>query len=222
MASRKSSAGERWGVGPGVKEGVVGSTTKKMEGRNVIGRFFLMLLFSGGFYARLCDGAAIVDAQVQRSERHGNDYCCREGELPRRRTRGPVAHPEIPTRQPMSPRPPSSEWEFIAWRKNCSKQSFEAAARESSSTQPKTIATSAKSVRRPPASTAAAARRFPRGTLLDERVALRTSLTPCPSPMNSQKKFPAFVQSSQATSIPRGRWSYADESHANCKKKHGD
>src|SRR6266581_316683 len=118
-SSRRSSAGER-----------------VLEGRHVIGLFFLMLLFSGVFFTLgYVMGRNQLDAQVRASSVHGADTL-----LPLK--------PETPAKPGKSPvsTPPSSEWEFYrVGDKNSSSDHLKSAPAAASSTQPKAIPTSAKS-----------------------------------------------------------------------------
>src|SRR4029077_7673532 len=91
--------------------------------------------------------------------------------------------------------PPSSEWEFYrAGDKNSSNDHLNPAPAASSSTQPKAIATSAKSPPPPAVRSTAAPPAIPHGSYLLQVVALRTE-SDAVSVANElrKKKFPAFV-----------------------------
>ena len=96
MASRKSSAGER-----------------VLEGRHVIGLFFLMLLFSGVFFTLgYVMGRNQLDAQVRAASTHGNDTLLPVKPEPSAKpNKSPVS---TPGNDPATDAgtPPSSEWEF--------------------------------------------------------------------------------------------------------------
>ncbi len=184
MASRKSSAGER-----------------VLEGRHVIGLFFLMLLFSGVFFTLgYVMGRNQLDAQVRASSTHGNDTLLPlKAEPLAKPNKSPVSTPGNSDPATDVTTPPSSEWEFYrVGDKNSSNNHLKPPPAISSSTQPKAIATSAKSasssVGRPTATTPA----IPRGSYLLQVVALRTE-SDAVSVANElrKKKFPAFVQAPQ-------------------------
>src|SRR5712672_4197773 len=96
MASRKSSAGER-----------------VLEGRHVIGLFFLMLLFSGVFFTLgYVMGRNQLDAQVRASSTHGNDTLLPLKAEPAKPNKSPVSTPGNSDPAGDVTTPPSSEWEF--------------------------------------------------------------------------------------------------------------
>jgi cell division septation protein DedD len=182
MASRKSSAGER-----------------VLEGRHVIGLFFLMLLFSGVFFTLgYVMGRNQLDAQVRAGSTHGSDTLLPlKAEPSAKPNKSPVSTPG--NSDPAPDAPPSTEWEFYrAGDKNSSNDHLKAAPPASSSTQPKAIATSAKSAPSSAVRPAATASAIPRGSYLLQVVALRTE-SDAVSVANElrKKKFPAFVQAPQ-------------------------
>jgi cell division septation protein DedD len=184
-SSRKSSAGER-----------------VLEGRHVIGLFFLMLLFSGVFFTLgYVMGRNQLEGQVRAASpsTHGSD-----GALPLKsdpapkQGKSPVSTPG--TTDPgndAGTTPPSSEWEFYrAGEKNSSNDHLKPAPAASSSAQPRPLATSAKSVTA--GRSVASAPAIPRGSYLLQVAALRTE-SDAISVANElrKRKFPAFVQSPQ-------------------------
>ena len=191
MASRKSSAGER-----------------VLEGRHVIGLFFLMLLFSGVFFTLgYVMGRNQLDAQVRASSTHGNDTLLPfKPEAPAKTGKSPVSTPGNADTATDSGTPPSSDWEFyrVGDKKSSNDHLKPAPApspssQPSSSSQPRAIATSARSVASPPPShSSSAAPAIPRGSYLLQVVALRTE-SDAASVANDlrKKKFPAFVQPPQ-------------------------
>jgi cell division septation protein DedD len=184
MASRKSSAGER-----------------VLEGRHVIGLFFLMLLFSGVFFTLgYVMGRNQLDSQVRASSTHGNDTLLPlKAEPSAKPNKSPVSTPGNSDPATDAGAPPSTEWEFYrAGDKNSSNDHLKAAPPASSSTQPKAIATSAKSAPSPAGRPTATASAIPRGAYLLQVVALRTE-SDAVSVANElrKKKFPAFVQAPQ-------------------------
>jgi len=184
MASRKSSAGER-----------------VLEGRHVIGLFFLMLLFSGVFFTLgYVMGRNQLDAQVRASSTHGNDTLLPlKAEPSAKPNKSPVSTPGNSDPATDVTTPPSSEWEFYrVGDKNSSNNHLKPPPAISSSSQPKTIATSAKSASSSAGRPTAAAPAIPRGSYLLQVVALRTE-SDAVSVANElrKKKFPAFVQAPQ-------------------------
>jgi cell division septation protein DedD len=190
MASRKSSAGER-----------------VLEGRHVIGLFFLMLLFSGVFFTLgYVMGRNQLDAQVRASSTHGADAMLPpKPEASAKPGKSPVSTPGNSDPATDAGTPPSSEWEFYrAGDKNSSTDHLKSAPAASSSTQPKTIATSAKSTSPVAGHSTVAAPAIPRGSYLLQVVALRTE-SDAVSVANElrKKKFPAFVQAPQGDNYYR-------------------
>ena len=184
MASRKSSAGER-----------------VLEGRHVIGLFFLMLLFSGVFFTLgYVMGRNQLDAQVRASSPHGNDTLLPlKAEPSAKPNKSPVSTPGNSDPATDVTTPPSSEWEFYrVGDKNSSDNHLKPPPAISSSTQPKAIATSAKSASSSAGRPTATAPAIPRGSYLLQVVALRTE-SDAVSVANElrKKKFPAFVQAPQ-------------------------
>src|SRR5260221_14011699 len=160
MASRNSSAGER-----------------VLEGRHVIGLFFLMLLFSGVFFTLgYVMGRNQLDAQVRAASTHGNDTLLPlKAEPSAKPNKSPVSTPGNSDPAPDAGTPPSTEWEFYrAGDKNSSNDHLKPAPSASSSTQPKAIPTSAKSAPSSAVRPAATASTIPRGSYLLQVVALRT------------------------------------------------
>jgi cell division protein FtsN len=183
MASRKSSAGER-----------------VLEGRHVIGLFFLMLLFSGVFFTLgYVMGRNQLDAQVRASSTHTDALLPLKPEPTAKPNKSPVSTPGNSDPATETGTPPSSEWEFYrAGDKNSSNDHLKPALAAPSSTQPKAIATSAKSPPPTAVHSTAAPPAIPHGSYLLQVVALRTE-SDAVSVANElrKKKFPAFVQAPQ-------------------------
>src|ERR1700746_1765248 len=159
MASRKSSAGER-----------------VLEGRHVIGLFFLMLLFSGVFFTLgYVMGRNQLDAQVRAASTHGDDTLLPVKPEPSAKpNKSPVSTPGNTDPATDAATPPSSEWEFYrAGDKNSSNDHLKPAP-AASSAQQKTITTSAKSASSPAGRSNATTPAIPRGSYLLQVVALRT------------------------------------------------
>src|SRR5215467_11362713 len=186
-AGRRSSAGER-----------------VLEGRHVIGLFFLMLLFSGVFFTLgYVMGKNQLDAQVRAASTRTADPVlplkqdsptkpAKPGKSP---VSTPVSNPDpaLPSADP-SATPPSSEWEFYrAGEKNAPNDHLKPAPPSSAaSLPPKTIATSAKSSA-PAGRTAAPG--IPKGAYLLQVAAVRSEADAVSLAGELRKKrFPAFVQ----------------------------
>jgi cell division protein FtsN len=184
MTSRKSSAGER-----------------VLEGRHVIGLFFLMLLFSGVFFTLgYVMGRNQLDAQVRASSTHGNDTLLPlKAEPSTKPNKSPVSTPGNSDPATDVTTPPSSEWEFYrVGDKNSSNNHLKPPPTISSSTQPKAIAASAKSASSSAGRPTATAPAIPRGSYLLQVVALRTESDAVSVASElRKKKFPAFVQAPQ-------------------------
>ncbi len=198
MASRKSSAGER-----------------VLEGRHVIGLFFLMLLFSGVFFTLgYVMGRNQLDAQVRAASSHGNDTLLPVKPEPSAKpNKSPVSTPGNSDPATDAATPPSSEWEFYrAGDKNSSNDHLKPAP-AASSAQQKTITTSAKSASSPAGRSNVTTPAIPRGSYLLQVVALRTE-SDAISIANElrKKKFPAFVQAPQSDKYYRVQVGpYADQ-----------
>src|SRR5437879_3696659 len=181
MASgKRSSAGER-----------------VLEGRHVIGLFFLMLLFSGVFFTLgYVMGRNQLDGQVRAASTHSTEIAAPvKPEPTQKQGKTNVSTPgnsEIPPE--VNPAPPSSEWEFYrAGDKKASNDHLKPAPASSSSTQPKAIPASAKAPTRTLAP-AVSAPAVPKGAYLLQVAALRTdSDAIAVSNDLRRKKFPAFV-----------------------------
>src|SRR5262252_3089699 len=96
-AGKRSSAGER-----------------VLEGRHVIGLFFLMLLFSGVFFTLgYVMGKNQLDAQVRAAGTRGTDPVLPPKQDPSAKpAKGPVSTPDSAATPSDASTPPSSEWEF--------------------------------------------------------------------------------------------------------------
>jgi septal ring-binding cell division protein DamX len=183
-ASRKSSAGER-----------------VLEGRHVIGLFFLMLLFSGVFFTLgYVMGRNQLDAQVRAASTPVNDPPA-SLKPPAAQKQGKTAvstpgNPDTGT-DPSAATPPTPDWEFYrAGDKNSSNDHLKPAPPAASSAQPRPIAASAKSSS--PSRGAASAPAIPRGAYFLQVAALRTESDALSVASDlRKKKFPAFVQTPQ-------------------------
>jgi cell division septation protein DedD len=207
MASRKSSAGER-----------------VLEGRHVIGLFFLMLLFSGVFFTLgYVMGRNQLDAQVRAASTHGNDTLLPvKAEPSAKPNKSPVSTPGNTDPATDAGTPPSSEWEFYrAGDKNSSNDHLKPTLAAPSSPQPKAITTSAKSPAPSAGHATVAAPAIPRGSYLLQVVALRTE-SDAVSVANDlrKKKFPAFVQAPQGDKYYRVQVGpYSDQKAMQAAKK---
>lgn len=208
-SSKRSSAGER-----------------VLEGRHVIGLFFLLLLFSGVFFTLgYVMGHNQLEGQVRAASTHGSDAIVPlKPEPAARQGKSPVSTPGPSDPAPdTTATPPSSEWEFYrAGDRNSSNDHLKPAPAASSSAQPKTIATIAKTA--PPSSavrTTVAATGIPHGSYLLQVAALRTESDAISVAKELQKKkFPAFVQTLQGDKYYRVQVGpYTDQKAMQAAKK---
>jgi len=173
-----------------------------LEGRHVIGLFFLMLLFSGVFFTLgYVMGRNQLDGQVRAATTHGPDAALPiKPDLPPRQSKSPVSTPG--TSDPatdVNTAPPSSEWEFYrAGEKKSTNDHLRAVPATPGSAQPKTITTSAKGTPPSPSHSVLSAQGIPRGSYLLQVAALRaeSDATTIANELR-KKKFPAFVQTPQ-------------------------
>ncbi len=184
-SSKRSSAGER-----------------VLEGRHVIGLFFLMLLFSGVFFTLgYVMGHNQLEGQVRAASTHTSDAIVPlKPEPGARQGKSPVSTPGNSDPAPDSTAaPPSSDWEFYrAGDKHASNDHLKPASAAAPS-QPKAIAASAKSSPATSAvKTTVSAPGIPHGSYLLQVAALRTESDAVSVAKELQKKkFPAFVQTPQ-------------------------
>src|SRR5215813_13471722 len=185
-------AGRRSGVGERV-----------LEGRHVIGLFFLMLLFSGVFFTLgYVMGKNQLDAQVRAASTHGADPVLPlKQDSPAKPGKSPVSTPDtaVPSGD-TSATPPSSEWEFYrAGEKKAANDHLKPAPAAPPSASPKTIATSAKSAVQPVGAAKSGSPSIPKGSYLLQVAAVRSEADAVSLAGElRKKKFPAFVQ------IPQG------------------
>jgi cell division protein FtsN len=184
MASRKSSAGER-----------------VLEGRHVIGLFFLMLLFSGVFFTLgYVMGRNQLDTQVRADRTPINDPpASLKPAISPKQGKTAVSTPGNPdtATDPNAETPPTPDWQFYnAGDKKPSNDHLKPVPPAASSAQPRPIPASAKSSS--PARTTASAPAIPRGAYLLQVAALRTESDALSVASDlRKKKFPAFVQTPQ-------------------------
>ena len=204
-SSRRSSAGER-----------------VLEGRHVIGLFFLMLLFSGVFFTLgYVMGRNQLDGQVRAATTHSAEIAepvkPEPVQKPGKSNVSTPGNPDVAT--DANPTPPSSEWEFYrAGDKKPVNDRLKSAPAQSLYAQPKPIPASAKS----PARTApVAAPTIAKGSYFLQVAALRTDsdATAVANDLR-KKKFPAFVQSPQADKYYRVQVGpYTDQKAMQAAKK---
>lgn len=181
-SSRKSSAGER-----------------VLEGRHVIGLFFLMLLFSGVFFTLgYVMGRNQLDTQVRASSAAASDPpSSLKSSATSKQNKSPVSTPGVSdsSTDPIAT-PATPEWEFYHAGEKSSSNDHLKPAPLAPSAQPRPMATSAKSSL--PSRSTTGASGIPRGTYLLQVAALRTE-SDAISVANDlrKKKFPAFVQTPQ-------------------------
>ncbi len=184
-SSKRSSAGER-----------------VLEGRHVIGLFFLMLLFSGVFFTLgYVMGHNQLEGQVRAASTHTSDAIVPlKPEPGAKQGKSPVSTPGNSDPAPdTTAAPPTSDWEFYrAGDKRASNDHLKPAP-AAALPQPKAIAASAKSLpASPPVKTTVSAPGTPHGSYLLQVAALRTESDAIAIAKELQKrKFPAFVQTPQ-------------------------
>jgi len=207
-SSRRSSAGER-----------------VLEGRHVIGLFFLMLLFSGVFFTLgYVMGRNQLDGQARAATTHGSDSALPiKADPAPRQSKSPVSTPG--TSDPASDvnaTPPSSEWEFYrAGDKKSSNDHLKPAPAASASAQPKSMVTSAKGTVPPAGRSVVSAQGIPRGSYLLQVAALRVESEAIAVANDlRKKKFPAFVQTPQGDKYYRVQVGpYTDQKAMQAAKK---
>ena len=191
-AGKRSSAGER-----------------VLEGRHVIGLFFLMLLFSGVFFTLgYVMGRSQYDGQVRAASAHMTEpVLTPKAETAKQGGKSPVSTPDnsIAGEDPNAATP-SSDWEFYhAGEKKATNDKLKAppaaasapsVTSSASSSPAKTIATSAKSSI--PAGKSATLPGVPKGSYLLQVAAVRSEGDALSLAGDlRKKKFPAFVQTPQ-------------------------
>jgi len=207
-SSRRSSAGER-----------------VLEGRHVIGLFFLMLLFSGVFFTLgYVMGRNQLDGQVRAATTQGSDSAMPiKADPAPRQSKSPVSTPG--TSDPatdVNATPPSSEWEFYrAGDKKSSNDHLKPAPAASASAQPKAMVTSAKGTVPPAGRSVVSAQGIPRGSYLLQVAALRVESEAIEVANDlRKKKFPAFVQTPQGDKYYRVQVGpYTDQKAMQAAKK---
>jgi cell division septation protein DedD len=180
-----------------------GAGERVLEGRHVIGLFFLMLLFSGVFFTLgYVMGKNQLDGQVRAASTHGSDTVLplkpdapKQGKIP-----VSTPDPSVPPSDP-SATPPSSEWEFYrAGEKKAPNDHLKPSPSIASSpaAAPKTIATSAKTSVQPTTSGKSGSPSVTKGAYLLQVAAVRSEADAVSlSSELRKKKFPAFVQTPQ-------------------------
>jgi cell division septation protein DedD len=185
MASgKRSSAGER-----------------VLEGRHVIGLFFLMLLFSGVFFTLgYVMGKNQLDAQVRAASTHAADAVLPlKQDPPAKQGKSPVSTPDtaVPSSD-TSATPPSSEWEFYRAGEKKATNDHLKPATVLPAPPPKTIATSAKGPVQPAPAAKSGSAGIPKGAYLLQVAAVRSEGDAVSLAGElRKKKFPAFVQTPQ-------------------------
>jgi cell division septation protein DedD len=170
-----------------------------LEGRHVIGLFFLMLLFSGVFFTLgYVMGKNQLDAQVRAASTHATDAGLPlKQDSQAKQGKSPVSTPDtsLPVSDTNAP-PPSSEWEFYrAGEKKAPNDHLKAAP---APTPLKAIAASAKTPVQPANSGKALAGGIPKGAYLLQVAAVRAEGDAVSLAGELRKKrFPAFVQAPQ-------------------------
>jgi len=179
-----------------------GAGERVLEGRHVIGLFFLMLLFSGVFFSLgYVMGKNQLDGQVRAASTHGSDAVLPLKQDAPKQGKSPVSTPDptVPASD-MTAAPPSSEWEFYraGEKKSPNDHLKPATSIAASPASPKAIATSAKTSIQPVTSGKSGSLGIPKGAYLLQVAAVRSEADAV-SLANElrKKKFPAFVQTPQ-------------------------
>src|SRR5579859_4650665 len=209
-SSKRSSAGER-----------------VLEGRHVIGLFFLMLLFSGVFFTLgYVMGHNQLEGQVRAASTHSSDAIVplkpEPSEKPGKSNVSTPGTSEPSSDTTTTATPPSSEWEFYRAGDKKAPSDHLKPAPPSPSAPPKTITTSAKSAPASPAvRTTVSAPGVPHGSYLLQVAALRTESDAISVAEDLQKKkFPAFVQTPQGDKYYRVQVGpYSDQNAMQAAKK---
>jgi cell division septation protein DedD len=180
-----------------------GAGERVLEGRHVIGLFFLMLLFSGVFFTLgYVMGKNQLDGQVRAASTHGSDAVLPLKQDAPKQGRIPVSTPD-PTVPPSDTgaTPPSSEWEFYrAGEKKAPNDHLKPVPSIGTppAAPPKTIATSAKTSIQPTTSGKTGSQSIPKGAYLLQVAAVRSEADAVSLAGElRKKKFPAFVQTPQ-------------------------
>jgi cell division septation protein DedD len=202
--AKRSSAGER-----------------VLEGRHVIGLFFLMLLFSGVFFTLgYVMGHNQLEGQVRAAGPHGSDSL-----LPSKPE--PVPSPKAGKTNVSTPGntdttatdvPVSSDWEYYPTnKKDVAKDLAKPVPAAAGPSQPKAIAASAKANAR----SATGAPTVPKGSYVLQVAALRTDGDAMAIANDlRRKKFPAFVLSPQGDKYYRVQVGpYTDQKSVQAAKK---
>ena len=210
MASgKRSSAGER-----------------VLEGRHVIGLFFLMLLFSAVFFTLgYVMGKNQLEGQVRAANaRNAEQVLPLKQDVPKQ-VKSPVSAADnpAPAAGDQSLPPPSSDWEFYrAGDKNASNDHLKAAPpAAAAATAPKAIATSARSSVPSATAVKSASPGIPKGSYLLQVAAVRTEGDALSLAGDLRKrKFPAFVQTPQGDKYYRVQVGpYSDQKAMQTAKK---
>jgi cell division septation protein DedD len=180
-----------------------GAGERVLEGRHVIGLFFLMLLFSGVFFTLgYVMGKNQLDGQVRAASTRSSDAVLplkpdapKQGKIP-----VSTPDPSVPPSDTTAT-PPSSEWEFYrAGEKKAPNDHLKPGPTIATSpaAPPKTIATSAKTSVQPTAIGKSGSPNIPKGAYLLQVAAVRSEgdAVSLASELR-KKKFPAFVQAPQ-------------------------
>jgi len=206
-AGKRSSAGER-----------------VLEGRHVIGLFFLMLLFSGVFFTLgYVMGKNQLDAQVRAASTHGADADLPlKQDPPAKQGKSPVSTPDtaVPSSD-TSTTPPSSEWEFYRAGEKKATNDHLKPAPALAAPSPKTITTSAKNAAQPAPVSRNASTSVPKGSYLLQVAAVRSEADAVSLAGElRKKKFPAFVQTPQGDKYYRVQVGpYSDQKSMQTAKK---
>jgi cell division septation protein DedD len=179
-----------------------GAGERVLEGRHVIGLFFLMLLFSGVFFTLgYVMGRNQLEGQVRAADMRNADPVLPLKQDSAKQGKGSGGPPDgSASAADPSTAPPSSEWEFYrAGEKKSPNDHLKPASSAPPSASPRTVATSARTTGSSPAAgKPGPSVSVPRGSYLLQVAAVRTEGDALSLAAElRKKKFPAFVQTPQ-------------------------
>jgi len=196
-----------------------GAGERVLEGRHVIGLFFLMLLFSGVFFTLgYVMGRNQLEGQVRAASSRTADPVLTPKQDSAKQSKGPAAASDAAPAD-SGATPPSSDWEF-----------YRAGEKKSPNDHLKPVPAAASSARTVPASARTAppasartlpAAGIPRGAYLLQVAAVRTEADALSLASDLKKqRFPAFVQSPQGDKYYRVQVGpYSDQKAMQVAKK---
>jgi len=209
-----------------------GAGERVLEGRHVIGLFFLMLLFSGVFFTLgYVMGKNQLEGQVRAASTHGADPVVPLKQDSPKQGKSVVSTPPSDTTAGNDSGAPNTavpDWEFYrAGEKKAANDHLKAAPAASATgpgaiaAAPKTIATSAKVAAQPNVAGKSSGAGIPKGAYLLQVAAVRSEGDALSLAGElRKKKFPAFVQTPQGDKYYRVQVGpYTDQKAVQAAKK---